>query len=97
MKEDHMEMSRKHVKKAGVVASVGAGGALLLACAACCAPLAAPLLAWLGVAGLTLMGPIGLGAAAIGALALVWMAVARRRRRAQCRIACRTGCSATCN
>ena len=98
-----MEISRNPIKKAGTVASVGAGGAMLLACTACCLPLAAPLLAWLGVAGLAFMGPIGVGAAAIGAVALVWMAVAWRRRRVQCQItnspnpACNIDCGAKCN
>lgn len=98
-----MEISRNRIKKAGTVASVGAGGAMLLACAACCAPLVAPLLAWLGVAGLAFMGPIGIGAAVIGAVALVWMAVAWRRRRSQCRdknsphAVCQIDCGAKCH
>jgi len=58
------------------IARAGAGGAMLLACTACCLPLAAPVLAFMGL--------IGIGAAGIGAVALAWMAVAWRRRRAQC-------------
>ena len=97
-----MELSRNRMKKAGTVASVGAGGAMLLGCAACCAPLVAPLLAWLGVAGLAFLGPIGMVAAAIGAVALIGIAVKWRRRRSQLRIlsnsnACRIDCGAKCN
>ena len=94
-----MELSRKQVEKAGTVASAGIWGALVLACAACCLPLVAPLLAWLGVAGLTLAGPVGVAAGAVGAGALVWITVARRRRRAQCQAApitnspCQAGCA----
>lgn len=97
-----MEISRNRIKKAGAVASLGAG-AVLLACAACCVPLFAPLLAWLGVAGLALMGPIGMGASAIGAVALVWMAAALRRRRSQSRdprspnVTCQGECGGKCN
>lgn len=94
-----MELSRKRVEKAGAVASVGIWGALVLACTACCLPLLAPLLAWLGVAGLTLTGPAGMAAGAVGAGALVWITVARRRRRAQCQATrtanspCQAGCA----
>lgn len=77
-----MELSRNRIGKAGAV--FGAGGAILLACSACCLPLAASVLAWLGLAGVSLMGPVGMGAAAIGAAALVWMALARRRRLSRC-------------
>lgn len=76
-----MELSRDRIGMARAGAGAGAVGALLLACSACCAPLLAPVLAWLGVAGVSLMGPVGVVAAAIGAVALAWMALARRRRR----------------
>ena len=98
-----MEISRNRIKKAGTVASVGTGGAMLLACAACCAPLAAPVLAWLGLAGVAFMGPVGVGAATVGAVALVWMAVVWRRRRFRCQItnnanpACSIDCGAKCS
>jgi hypothetical protein len=93
-----MELSRKQIGKAGTVAGAGIGGAFLLACSACCLPLFAPVLAWLGVAGLALAGPIGVFAGAIGAGALVWVTIVRRRRRRQCQATsgasspCQAGC-----
>jgi hypothetical protein len=93
-----MELSRKQIEKAGTVAGVGVGAAFLLACSACCLPPLAPLLAWLGVAGMALTGPVGVMAGVIGAGALVWMSVARRRRRAQCqgKIGANSTCQAGC-
>jgi hypothetical protein len=79
-----MELSRKQIGKASTLAGAGIGGAFLLACSACCLPLVAPLLAWFGVAGLALTGPVGVVAGVIGAGALVWMTVAPRRQRVQC-------------
>lgn len=75
-----MELSRKQIEKAGSVAGAGVGGAAVLACAACCMPLLAPLLAGLGLAGLALPGALALAAGALGVGALAWMAMARRRR-----------------
>jgi hypothetical protein len=79
-----MELSRK---RDGFWRSVtGVTGVMLLACTACCLPLVAPLLAWLGVAGLSLLGPYGMLAAALGAVAIVSVMLMRwrRRRHTQC-------------
>lgn len=76
-----MELSRKRVGFWDGV--TGLAGAALIACAACCVPLVAPLLAWLGVAGLTLMGPYGMLAAAFG-VAAIMSVMLMRRRGAQC-------------
>lgn len=94
-----MELSRKQIEKAGNVAGAGVGGALFLACAACCLPLLAPLLAWLGLAGMALTGPVGMAVGLLGAGALVWLTVVRRRRPTQCQVetstnsTCQTGCA----
>jgi hypothetical protein len=82
-----MERFKKHL---GMVGGVGLAGAGVLACAACCIPLVAALLPWLGVGALTLAGPYGVLAAAVGAGVLGLVAL-RRRRRAQC--ACKTACA----
>ncbi|MEJ7804662.1 MAG: hypothetical protein WKG03_01910 [Telluria sp.] len=66
------------------VGVTGGIGALMLACLACCLPLVTPLLAWLGVAALGFMGPIGLVAALFGAAAIVSV-IMLRRRRTRCR------------
>ena len=94
-----MELSRKRVKFWS--GATGVAGALLIACMACCLPLMAPVLAWLGVAGLALMGPYGLLAAALAAAAIVSVMLMRRRRRSQCQgvksgatSACQAGCTA---
>ncbi len=76
-----MELSRKRVGIWGRAA--GLTGAMLIACMACCLPLMAPLLAWLGVAGLALMGPYGMLAAASVVGAILSVVMMRRRRRAQ--------------
>jgi hypothetical protein len=63
--------------------ATGLAGVALLACAACCVPLVAPLLAWLGFAGFTLMGPYGMLAAAFGVAAIMSVMLRHRHRRAQ--------------
>lgn len=91
-----MELSRKHVGFWSGLAAVAA--AAVVACTACCIPLIVPMLAWLGVAGLALMGTYGLLAAAFGAAAIGLIILIRRRHRTRhgtaCGVApkCQTGC-----
>lgn len=72
----------------------GIGGVVLLACTACCIPLLAPLLAWVGVAALGLMHPIGW----IVAIALVVIAGGLHwlRRRSQCHAPGTGRCGVAC-
>jgi hypothetical protein len=74
------------VKRIGLWGGVtGITAAVLLACTACCVPLLAPIAAWLGLAGLALLGPYGLAAASLGAAAIGMVMLLRRRRRLACR------------
>lgn len=91
-----MELSKKHVGFWSGLAAVAATA--VMACTACCIPLIVPMLAWLGVAGLALMGTYGPLAAAIGAAGIGLIILIRRRGRARrhaaCGVApkCQTGC-----
>lgn len=77
-----MESSKK---RGGVWAGVAGGaGALMLACLACCLPLALPLLAWLSVAGIALLGPVGVALAGTFLIAAIVTRIIIRRRRSQC-------------
>lgn len=93
-----MEQSKKRVGFWGGI--TGVAGAILIACMACCIPLVATLLAWLSVAGLALLGPYGMLAAAFVAFAIASAMLMRRRRRSQCQStqsgatsACQAGCT----
>lgn len=74
----------------------GATGLLLIACAACCVPLLAPILAWAGIAVMGLHLSTGWMAvfaiAALGASLYAW----HRRRSRPCAAASEAGCATHC-
>jgi hypothetical protein len=77
-------MSETEMKRGSTAAKVGAAGAAgvaLAACAGCCAPLVAPLLAWLGLSslGVTTTG-WSLETAVVSVMALVGFLLFRRHR-----------------
>ena len=89
-------------KPSGAAAAAGTAGALAIACAACCAtiPLAAPLLAYLGISGLGAWAagwylPIAGAAAAVvvGALLLRRRRLAKAASPASKTCGCKTACS----
>jgi hypothetical protein len=87
----------KRGSNAAKIRSAGAAGAVLVACAACCAPLVAPLLAWLGISGLG-MATTGwyLETAFVSAIALAGFLLLRRHkaknRSRSCQADGRCGC-----
>jgi hypothetical protein len=83
-----MKMSR--MRDVGLWAGAGAA---LLACTACCIPLVAPLLAWLGVAALALTGPYGVLLASLCAGVIALVALRRRRQRLRCQSAASCACA----
>jgi membrane protein implicated in regulation of membrane protease activity len=91
-----MELTKRDVGFWGRM--TGLAVAVLLACTACCIPLIAPLLAWFGVATLTLSGPVGVLIAALLTTAIVFLAVWRRRRSLNCQSARRAAstCQGAC-
>jgi hypothetical protein len=82
MHEVLLKRDNKTTKRAA-----GALGATALACAACCAgaPFVVPLLAWLGLSGLTALSTGWyVGAAAVFAAGLAALLLAQRRRAPTC-------------
>jgi hypothetical protein len=88
----------KRASTAAKIGSAGAAGAVLVACAACCAPLVAPLLAWLGLSTLG-MATTGwyLETAVLSAIALAGFLLVRRHkainRSRSCEVDGRCGCN----
>lgn len=83
--------------KAGTAGAAGVALAACAACAACCAPLVAPLLAWLGLSSLGIATLGWYMEIAVGSALVLGMFLLRRRRkqmkRAQtCQINGRRGC-----
>jgi small-conductance mechanosensitive channel len=77
MSEAQMKRGSSAVK----MGTAGAAGAVLIACAACCAPLVASLAAWLGLSGLG-MATTGWywETGAVSAIALVGYLLVRRHK-----------------
>lgn len=75
------EMQFKRESTFAKVGTAGAAGVALAACAACCAPLVAPLLAWLGLSSLG-MATTGwyVEIAVVSAVALSGFLLLRRRK-----------------
>lgn len=94
------ETQMKRGSTAAKVGTAGAAGVALAACAACCAPLVAPLLAWLGLSsfGMAVTGWYG-EIAVVSALMLGGFLLLRRRKamnRAQaCNVDGSCGCSSS--
>ncbi|CAN5315926.1 hypothetical protein BH11PSE11_BH11PSE11_34820 [soil metagenome] len=78
-------MTNDSRSQAGKFAWLAGGVALLAACIPCCLPLAAPILAWLGIASLGAVATgwyvAGMGVSALGVAAILY---ARSRRGASC-------------
>lgn len=94
-----MELARK---KRGVWAgALGAAGVTVGACAACCVslPLLGPLLAWLGIAGLSGMATSWYVAASVLGIGVAALLFVRRRHRLALRAMPRNGtcdCGSSC-
>jgi|GEM_PF-1990461 len=89
----------QHKKTAGIWGGItGVAGIAILACMACCIPLIAPVLAWIGVAALGVLAPLGWATliAVISALALGYTLFLLRRRRNPCNDQGSSGCSTQC-
>ena len=92
------ETQMKPGSNAAKLGTAGAVGIVLAACAACCAPLAAPLLAWLGLSSLG-MATTGwyLETAAVFAIALAGYLLVHRHkainRSRSCQVDGRCGCN----
>jgi len=80
-------------KRPGLVDGLtGATGIALLACTACCIPLLAPVLAWIGVAALGLQVSSGSIAVGTGAVVVAGLVAWRQRQRRSCATSAADGC-----
>lgn len=93
-------MNKSQMKRgptAAEVGSAGAAGVALAACTACCAPLIAPLLAWIGVSSFGMTATGWYGELAVGsALVLGGFLLLRRREALNRAQACQGNGSCGC-
>lgn len=75
------ETKLKRGSTAAKVGTAGAAGVALAACAACCAPLVAPLLAWLGMSSLGMATTGWYGEIVVGAALVLGGYLLHRRRK----------------
>lgn len=94
------ETQMKRGAMAAKVGTAGAAGVALAACAACCAPLVAPLLAWLGLSSLGMAATGWYVEIAVGSALLLGGFLLIRRHKAMnraqaCQVDGSCGCSSS--